>query len=159
MIEILKTRPSRFLLSILLPLLFTVVVSCTDQHISSFGLEARDLVISREKGGEKADPPVFSSGEDVYIQFEFSEYDLDANGNAWIQEDLTMISKGGKIVLNEANIINERIKPPEGLEWWPVNNKITLPLIIETGDATIEINIRDKIGGGTIYIKTKIEVK
>lgn len=159
MINISKGRPLSLISSILLALLFVPVASCSDHHISTFGLEARGLVVSKEKGGEKADPPVFSAGENLYIRFEFSEFDIDADGNAWIQEDMTMISGGGKVILNEANIIDTKMKPPEGMEWWPVYNKITLPLVIEPGDTTIQINIRDKIGGGTIYIKTKIEVK
>jgi len=150
---------SKFLLSLLLVLLLTLTISCSDQRINSFGLELRNLVISKEKGGAEASPPIFSAGEDVHIRFEFSEYDVDSVGLAWIQEDIIMISKEGMIILNEANIINERIPPPKEAEWWLINNKVTLPEVIEPGVATIEINVRDKIGGGTVYIKIKIEVK
>jgi len=150
---------SKFFLSLLLVFVLALTISCSDQQINSFGLEGRNLVISNEKGGAKANPPIFSAGEVVYIRFEFSEYDVDSNGLAWIQEDISMIRKDGKIVLNKPNIINERIPPPEGVEWWPVHNKVTLPEVIEPGEATIAINVRDKIGGGTISIKTTIEVK
>lgn len=154
-----KEKSPIYLFVLMAVLFFISLISCTDQKISSFGLEARELVISRERGGEKASPPLFGAGEHVYIRFEISEYDLASDGNAWIQEDLTMISSGGKVILNEPNIIDERVKPPKGAEWWLVNNKITLPEVIEPGNVTIQINVRDKIGGGTLYIKTTVEVK
>jgi len=150
---------SKFFLSLLFVLLLTLTASCSDKRINSFGLELRNLVISKEKGGTEASPPIFSAGEDVHIRFEFSEYDVDSAGLAWIQEDIIMIRKDGRIILNKPNIINERIPPPEEAEWWPVHNKVTLPEVIEPGMATIEINVRDKIGGGTVHIKIKIEVK
>ena len=141
---------------------FMILVSataCTSQKIVAFGLEGRDLVVSREREGEKASPPVFKAGEEFYLRFEISEYDLDEAGNAWVQEDLTMISGGGKVILNEANIIDEKVKPPKDTEWWIITNKIILPEVIEPGDVTIEINMRDKIGGGSLYIRTTIEVE
>ncbi len=150
---------SKFFLSLLLVLFLTLTISCSDERINSFGLEGRNLVISKEKDGAKTNPPIFSAGEVVYIRFEFSEYDVDSNGLAWIQEDIIMIRKDGAIILNKPNIIDAKIAPPAEAEWWPVHNKITLPEVIQPGEATIEINVRDKIGGGTISIKTTIEVK
>ncbi|MBN1571733.1 MAG: hypothetical protein JW984_00880 [Deltaproteobacteria bacterium] len=159
MFKRIKKAPSLCLFGLMAVMILVSLISCTDQKIISFGLEARDLVVSRERGGEKASPPVFKAGEQFYMQFEISEYDLDEAGNAWIQEDLTMISGDGKIILNESNIIDEKVKPPEGTEWWRVTNKITLPEVVEPGKVTIEINVRDKIGGGTLYIRKTIEVE
>ena len=135
------------------------LTACTNQTITSFGLEGRDLVVSKERDGEKASPPVFKAGEQFYLRFEISEYDLDEAGNAWIQEDLTMITGGGKVILHEPNILDQKAKPPEGTEWWTITNKIVLPEVIEPGDVTIEINMRDKNGGGSLYIRTTIEVE
>jgi hypothetical protein len=139
--------------------ILVLVISCTDQAITSFGLEARDLVVSKERGGEKLSPPVFKAGEQFFVRFDISEYDLDEEGSAWIQEDLTMISGGGKVILNEPNIIDAKAKPPEGAEWWTITNKITLPEVIEPGKVTIEINMRDKNGGGSLYVRTAVEVE
>ncbi len=159
MFKRIKGTPSFYLFGLTAVVILTSLIACTNQTITSFGLEGRDLVVSRERGGEKASPPVFKASEQFYMRFEISEYDLDEAGNAWIQEDLVMISGGGKIILNEANIIDEKVRPPEDTEWWRITNKITLPEVIEPGKVTIEINMRDKIGGGTLYIRTTIEVE
>lgn len=135
------------------------LTSCSDERIIALGLEVDDFVISHVEDGPAAKPPLFSPGDVIYFQFLLTDYELDVQGMVWIQEDIIMLDAEGKRVVVEGNIINDRVKPPEGAKSIPIKNKITLFDTAVPGDYKIEINVRDKIGGGTVYISAGITVE
>ncbi len=135
------------------------LTSCSDKRIIALGLAADDFVISHTEDGSAVKPPKFSPGDVIYIQFLLSDYELDEQGMIWIQEDIVMLDADGIRVIVEGNIINDRVTPPEGADSIPIKNKITLFDTAVPGDYKIEINVRDKIGGGTVYISTEITVE
>lgn len=138
-----------------------VLSSCSgsNDQITSYGLSAEDLTISHEKDGPSAKPRVFYPGDQIYIRFSLSDFQLDSEGNLWIQEDLVMNDPGGVSVLTRQNLINDRVPPPEGTTSIPANNTITLLDTFQPGTYTIQINVRDKIGGGAVYIESKVTVQ
>ena len=148
---------------ILLSSLFLAVLlsSCSGSggRITSYGLSAKDLVISHEKDGPAGEPRIFNPGDKIYLRFSLSDYKLDPEGNLWIQEDLAMSDPNGVSVLTRANLIDDRIPPPEGAQSVPVNNTITLFNTAKPGKYTIVINVRDKIGGGAVYIEAEVTVQ
>lgn len=129
------------------------------EKITSYGLTAEDLVISHEKDGLPADPRVFRPGDEIHIRFSLSDFQLDSEGNLWIQEDLTMNDPDGVSVLARQNLIDDRMPPPEGMTSIPVNNTITLFPTARPGTYTVQINVRDKIGGGAVYIEAEVTVR
>jgi hypothetical protein len=135
------------------------LTSCSDKRIIALGLEADNFVISHTEDGPAAKPLKFSPGDVIYIHFLLKDYELDAQGMVWIQEDIVMTDSDGNRVIVEGNIINDRVTPPEGVESIPIKNKITLFDTAVPGDYKIEINVRDKIGGGTVNITTQITVE
>jgi hypothetical protein len=140
---------------------FALFSSCsgTDAQITSYGLTATGLVISGEKGGEPVKPPVFSPGDKIYVRFSLSDYQLDSEGNIWIQEDLIMKGQDNVAILTRPNIINDRVAPPAGTASVPIGNMITLFDTTRPGPYTIGLNVRDKIGGGAVYIEVPVTVK
>ena len=135
------------------------ITSCSDKRIIALGLEADNFVISHTEDGPAAKPLKFSPSDVIYIHFLLKDYELDAQGMVWIQEDIVMTDSEGNRVIVEGNIINDRVTPPEGAESIPIKNKITLFDTAVPGDYKIEINVRDKIGGGTVYIRSEITVE
>ncbi len=142
-------------------ILFGLLTSCsgTDAQITSYGLNAKDLVISSEKEGEPVKPPAFSPGDKIYVRFNLSDYQLDSEGNMWIQEDLIMKGQDNIPILTRPNIINDRVAPPKGTASVPISNVITLFDTTRPGPYTIGLNVRDKIGGGAVYIEVAVTVK
>ena len=147
------------LVSILFAGVFLWACPGSNEKITSYGLTAEDLVISHEKDGPSADPRVFHPGDEIHIRFALSEFQLDSEGNLWIQEDLTMNDPGGVSVLARQNLIDDRIPPPKGMTSVPVNNTITLFDTAQPGTYTIQINVRDKIGGGAVYVEAEVTVQ
>lgn len=159
-----KAAPSRtisrlVLGSVLLAGVFLWACPGSNGKITSYGLTAEDLVISREKDGPAASPRVFHPGDEIFIRFTISDFQLDSLGNLWIQEDLTMNEPGGVPVLARQNLIDDRMPPPEGMTGIPVNNTITLFDTAQPGTYTIQINVRDKIGGGAVSIEAEVTVE
>ena len=154
-----KSRFFYFLILCLMLCLGLCLASCTDERIIALGLEVDDFVISHAEDGPAAKPSQFSPGDVIYIQFLLTDYELDAQGMVWIQEDIVMSDADGNRVIVEGNIINDRVTPPEGADSIPIKNKITLFDTAVPGDYKIEINVRDKIGGGTVHISTEITVE
>ena len=138
-----------------------ILFSCSggSGRITSYGILADDLVVSKAKGGPAQDPPVFSPGEKVFIHFTLSHYQLDSMGNMWIQEDLIMKDENDASILTRPNLINDRVPPPEGATSVPVDNVVTLLDTIKPGDYTIDLSVRDEIGGGAVYIEVPVTVK
>jgi hypothetical protein len=141
-------------------LLGALLFSCSGSggRITSYGLSAKDLVISHEKDGPAGESRTFYPGDKIYIKFSLSDYKLDSDGNLWIQEDLAMIDPNGESVLKRQNLIDDRVPPPDGAKSIPVDNTITLFDTAQPGKHTIEINVRDKIGGGAVYIEAEVTV-
>jgi hypothetical protein len=133
--------------------------SGSNDRITSYGLTAEDLIISHEKDGPAAEPRVFHPGDEIHIRFSLSDFQLDSEGNLWIQEDLTMNDPAGVSVLTRQNLIDDRMPPPEGMKKVPVNNTITLFDTAQPGNYTIQINVRDKVGGGAVYVEAEITVE
>ncbi len=156
-------RPIGASILILLSLVLSggLLSSCSGSggRITSYGLTAEDLIISHEKDGPSGESRDFHPGDKIYLRFSLSDYKLDSDGNLWIQEDLVMNDPGGAAVLTRANLIDDRIPPPEGIKSVPVSNTITLFDTAQPGKYTIAINVRDKIGGGAVYIEAKVTVK
>jgi hypothetical protein len=150
-----------FLILLSLALMSALPSSCSGSkdQITSYGLAVADLTVSHEKDGPSADPRVFYPGDQIYIRFSLSDYKLDSEGNLWIQEDLVMNDPGGTSVLTRQNLINDRVPPPKGTTNIPVNNTITLLDTFQPGMYTVQINVRDKIGGGAVYIESKVTVQ
>jgi hypothetical protein len=142
-------------------LIGALLTSCSGSggRITSYGLTAEDLVISHEKDGPPGEPRTFHPGDKIYLRFSLSDYKLDSEGNLWIQEDLVMNDPNGVSVLTRANLIDDRVPPPEGAKSVPVNNTITLFDTAQPGKYTIAINVRDKIGGGAVYIEAEVTVQ
>ena len=128
-------------------------------RITSYGLTVKDLVISHEKDGPAAAPRVFYPGDEIYIRFFLSDFQLDSEGNLWIQEDLTMTDPNGVSVLSRQNLIDDRVPPPEGMTSVPVNNTITLFETAQPGTYTVQISVRDKIGGGAVFVEAPVTVE
>ncbi len=136
------------------------VSSCSGKdRITSYGLNAQDLTISHEKGVSPVDSRVFAPGDEIYIRFSLSGFKLDSEGNLWIQEDLVMNDPSGVPALTRQNLIDDRVPPPEGMTSIPVDNTITLFNTVQPGSYTIQINVRDKIGGGAVYIEADVTVQ
>ncbi len=159
-----KTTPP--IIAPCLAVLFLVLMSAalsscsgSNDQITSYGLSAENLTISREKDGPSAEPRVFYPGDQIYIRFSLSDFKLDSKGNLWIQEDLVMNDPGGVSALTRQNLINDRVPAPKGMTSIPVNNTITLLDTFQPGTYTIQINVRDKIGGGAVYIESKVTVQ
>lgn len=150
--------PCLILLSMLL--FSGVLSSCSgSDKITSYGLSAEDLTISLEKDGPSAKPRVFYPGDQVYIRFSLSDFQLDSQGNLWIQEDLVMNDPNGVPALTRQNLIDDRVPPPKGMTSVPISNTITLFDTAQPGTYTIQISVRDKIGGGAVYIEADIAVQ
>jgi hypothetical protein len=146
------------ILVLTLPLAGTLVSCSGSDRITSYGLSVEDLVVSREKGGPPAKPRAFGAGDKIYIRFSLSDFTLDSQGNLWIQEDLVLADPDGVPAFSRQNLLNDRVPAPEGTTV-PVNNTITLFDTVKPGKYTIQINVRDKIGGGAVYIEADVTVR
>lgn len=131
----------------------------SDDRITSYGLTVDDLTVSREKDGAAVRPRIFHPGDDIHIRFLISDFELDSQGILWIQEDLVMSDPAGTPVLERPNLLDDRVPAPEGKARVPVNNTITLFDTAQPGNYTVQINVRDKIGGGAVYIETGLTVE
>jgi hypothetical protein len=155
--------PIRASVLILLSLLLSgaLLCSCSGSggRITSYGLTAEDLIITREKDGASGESRDFYPGDKIYLRFSLSDYKLDSEGNLWIQEDLLMKDENGAPILEKPDLINDRVPAPEGTASVPVTSVITLLDTIQPGTYTIAISVRDKIGGGAVYIEEKVTVK
>lgn len=145
--------------SILVAAVFIWACPGSNEKITSYGLTAEDLVISHEKDGPPAAPRVFHPGDEIFIRFTISDFQLDSQGNLWIQEDLAMNDPSGVSVLARQNLIDDRMPPPEGMTGIPVSNTITLFDTARPGVYTVQINVRDKIGGGAVYVEAEVTVE
>jgi hypothetical protein len=151
--------PRLLLVSLLVAGAFLSACPGSHDKITSYGVTAKDLVISHEKDGPSADPRLFHPGDEIYVRFSLSDFKLDSGGNLWIQEDLSMNDPNGVSVLSRPNLIDDRVPPPEGMTSIPVNNTITLFDTAQPGTYTVQINVRDKIGGGAVYVEAEVTVE
>lgn len=155
-------RPiSRFCLVPVTMLLVALLGACSggNDRITSYGLTAEGLTISREKDGPAAAPRDFHPGDEIHIRFSISDFQLDTQGNLWIQEDLIMNDPAGTPVLERQNLLDDRVPPPEGMTEVPVHNVITLFDTAQPGTYMFQINVRDKVGGGAVYIEAEVTVQ
>jgi hypothetical protein len=134
--------------------------SCSGEtpRITSYGIVAKNLVVSKIKDGPEVSPPVFSLGDTIFIRFEISEFVLDADGNMWVQEDLVMRDENNVSILTRPNLLNDRVPPPGGVTSAPIGNVITVFDTTTPGDYTIDLSVRDKIGGGAVYIEVPVTI-
>ena len=135
------------------------LLSCEKSRVVSYGLGAEDIIVSHTKDGKQARPLVFKPGDPIYIRFNLAGFALDPEGKIWIQEDLAMIDAEKNFVLINPNIIDEHVAPLEGNKPLPVNNTISLFENAAPGTYKIQINVRDKIGGGSVFIESNIVIE
>lgn len=103
-----------------------------------------------ERGAEKES---FKDSETVWIYFKVKGFKKNENGDIWLQEDLKVRDSSGIVIIDKPNILDLKKEKSKTCNLINTNNYIELSPVVRPGKTTVQITLRDKIGGGSKTIE------
>lgn len=121
----------------------------------------RNLVFSREQGGEAIANPVYRAGDTVWARFHITGYFLAEDNSFDVESSLVVTVEEGKQnkTLFRFESSGERGRPFYPRRWLPAEFRLDLDNDLSPGMYTVLISVRDKLGNTTYESRRLFSVK
>ena len=132
-----------------------------DNIETSTTLLMRNLVFSREQGGEALPTPMYSAGETVWARFHITGYSLAEDNSFDVASSLEVTTEEEKEnkVLFHFKASGERGRPFYPRRWLPAEFRLDLDENLSSGLYTVLISVPDKLEGKTFESRRHFRVK
>ena len=132
-----------------------------DNVETSTTLLIRNLVFSRERGGEALSTPAYSAGETVWARFHITGYSLAEDNSFDVASSLEVTTEREKDnkVLFRFTASGERGRPFYPRRWLPAEFRLDLDKNLSPGVYTVLISVQDRLGGKTFESRRHCRVK
>tara|TARA_Y100000588_G_scaffold395173_2_gene520787 strand:- start:10894 stop:11727 length:834 start_codon:yes stop_codon:yes gene_type:complete len=132
-----------------------------DNVETSTTLLIRNLVFSRERGGEALSTPAYSAGETVWARFHITGYSLAEDNSFDVASSLEVTTEREKDnkVLFRFTASGERGRPFYPRRWLPAEFRLDLDKNLSPGVYTVLISVQDRLGGKTFESRQHFRVK
>jgi len=132
-----------------------------DNVETSTTLLIRNLVFSRERGGEALSTPAYSAGETVWARFHITGYSLAEDNSFDVASSLEVTTEREKDnkVLFRFTASGERGRPFYPRRWLPAEFRLDLDKNLSPGVYTVLISVQDRLGGKTFESRRHFRVK
>ena len=127
-----------------LPSISTRSTSTTPSDTAYRNLAIQNFQFSESSNGTPLRPPVYTTGETVYLNFDVLGYTIGNDNKAWLQEDLSIHYPDGSIGL-KLDSINDFHQELDGSGPVQFENNIALPNNSQSGRYIVMITIHDRL--------------
>ena len=129
-------------------------------------VERSDTLVSRafgfyksEESARALDPPLYHSGELVWVKFDLTGYKLGDKNEIDLQYGMTVFEPSGKVSFTQPEAAREKFQSFYPKRFVPAAFNLTLPANVPKGVYTLVLAIRDHVGKQDLELRREFTVE